>query len=638
MAGGTPGRRRWKESLLFWSPVAYLLLARLHPWGGSARPGLEGSWHLGLNLLVGSPLRFGRDVVFSYGPLGYWLVPLPVGRNLVHAALFWSAIHLLVIGLAVLFRRRTRSNLAFWLFALSFSAAASLGLTGEYYLLLPLSLLILAAWREPKARFAFSAAAGFLSAVFLFMKLSLGMAAVLLIAAAGAVALVRRRGAAVPVLLSGAVAWVLTFTALAASLFGSMEALARWWQASRELAGDYTVAMSTVGPPEFLVAGVLALVVFERLLERQRSSNRDLTAMSAVGLVLAFKHGFGRQDQHVVAFFAFLLGLISLSILVAESRSVRRAACLAFFLVAVLCLPAFVRYDPWTLRAFPREFSGIGGGARLLQLAHFRQVESVLRERGERSLRENRAEGPVAERLTSGASTAVLPWEVSLVAAHGLSWRPAPVFQSHMAYTEALDGMNAEFFRGPRAPFHLLVEFTEIDGRNPRLATPATWRSVLDSYQYAEGPDPRGRVLLERRAGPSFVRRRETASETARVGAWIDVPPRDPVDEVKVGMELNPAGRLARLFFRVPPLWITLETQSGAVQYYRFLAGTAPAGIPVDRVTAGVQDLLDLLAGLPGDRVRRFRIEGDGAFYYRPVIRVTWMETAAGDGVPGRVP
>ncbi len=50
--------------------------------------GLDASWAVGLNEASNRHLVYGRDIVFTYGPLGFILFPLELGSNLVHAIPF----------------------------------------------------------------------------------------------------------------------------------------------------------------------------------------------------------------------------------------------------------------------------------------------------------------------------------------------------------------------------------------------------------------------------------------------------------------------------------------------------------------------------------------------------------------------
>ena len=59
--------------------------------------GLDYSWMAGINFARYSGLVFGRDIMFTYGPLGFVLVPVDIGSN----AWLWTAVtaHMVLYGL-----------------------------------------------------------------------------------------------------------------------------------------------------------------------------------------------------------------------------------------------------------------------------------------------------------------------------------------------------------------------------------------------------------------------------------------------------------------------------------------------------------------------------------------------------------
>ena len=65
--------------------LAYLALALFPGHYVPLGPGTDRSWMYALNRLVGSEFVHGRDVVFTYGPLGYLLWPSVMGSNLLYA-------------------------------------------------------------------------------------------------------------------------------------------------------------------------------------------------------------------------------------------------------------------------------------------------------------------------------------------------------------------------------------------------------------------------------------------------------------------------------------------------------------------------------------------------------------------------
>src|ERR1700682_702603 len=68
--------------------IIYLCIATFSVQTDKIQPGLDESWRYGLNALATGHYIFGKDVIFTYGPLGYLSHPMPLGDNLARAAAF----------------------------------------------------------------------------------------------------------------------------------------------------------------------------------------------------------------------------------------------------------------------------------------------------------------------------------------------------------------------------------------------------------------------------------------------------------------------------------------------------------------------------------------------------------------------
>ena len=69
-------------------------------------PGLDPSWHYILNIAGTKGLKFGTDIVFTYGPLGFVCSAMNFGNNIaITAAVYIFAVLLLVFMLIGALRR-----------------------------------------------------------------------------------------------------------------------------------------------------------------------------------------------------------------------------------------------------------------------------------------------------------------------------------------------------------------------------------------------------------------------------------------------------------------------------------------------------------------------------------------------------
>ena len=92
--------------------ILYWLLLLVPQIGRGYGIGLDQSWTYALSYFPESEFLFGRDVAFTYGPLGYLFVPTPVGASLLKAAMIKLAVHLLLAAILFVYLRETKNKWA----------------------------------------------------------------------------------------------------------------------------------------------------------------------------------------------------------------------------------------------------------------------------------------------------------------------------------------------------------------------------------------------------------------------------------------------------------------------------------------------------------------------------------------------
>ena len=632
--------------------------------------GLDASYLWGINALPETGSRHGLDVVFPYGPLGPVMLPAAVspasgGDGLRAAALARLALHLLLAGLLALRFRGVPPARAAWAAALLL-LSYQLGLSYDSRLLLLLALLLGPALTGGRLAAGTAALAGALTAVFVLIKVNL---------AAGAGALLggtllwaafqARRTASHPSAgglagagraLAAGVGAFLAASALALPLFGGGGEALRWLGGQLDLARGFGGAMSAPGLPGELAAGLLALAAIAVLTLQAVLRRAPLAGFWAVHLVpvwLSFKHGYVRQDGHVVVLFTYLLGLCAVAVLLdrdAQQEAPRRAGTApltAALLILVLgAVPAAQARRADGRKQAYRQASGAHGAAYLrqaiggLDALRARQVERSREELAPRRL-PWRLMAPLR---TAGVGVDAVPWELSYLPANRLRWAPNPVLQLYNAYTRPLDLRAARHFAGAerRPPADvLLAEFAGVDARHMLWDSPETWRAIVQHYEPAwelPAPDAPGQVRLlglRRRSAPPAWAFQEIGVQRARAGEWIAVPA--VAGWTFAHLELRPAlrGRLVDLAFRPEPVLVETLYDDGVAVRWRLVAETAPGGLllgPSPRTTA---ELAGLWRGAPGPRVVRIRLAGPGLAGDGDEVRITWRE---GRLVPAAVP
>ena len=594
--------------------------------------GLDASWAYAINALRFIDRLPGRDVAFTYGPLGWLLRPAALGDNVPRALLFRLLTHALFAAALARALRGVSFARAFT-FACLLLASYLLSLAEEYRLLVLLALLLGTELMAPRRVPWAPAIAGAFVPVLALMKLNLGLSAGAMVAVFCAVTVLRRRprrGRAVFAAVAGFVAAAAIAVPL---LFGSPRNVLRWLGLEVELVRGYAAGMGLPAAPMDLAAGILGLVLFIALClfaYRTSSALAGLWTMLLLPVWFAFQLAFIRADAHSGAFFPFLIAAAALGFLFAESERGLRAsgaACLVFLLFATAIA---LRYGGPAQGARIDFLLGVHGWQNLSRASNPAALQRQLERVQKRRLRPERLPEELAEPVRAARlGVDVLPWELSYLAANDLRWVPSPTLQLYCAYTQPLDALTARHFADPGAPDLLLVHRGGIDGRDMLWDTPQTWRTILAGYKldpFRPAPDL---LVLRRRAQPLLWHLEPRGEARIETGQWIDVPAGFADGGwtfAAIDLEPSWAGRLERLLLGVPPVLLDAFDDRGRRRAVRILPETAGGGLLIAPAPKGLDELAGLWnGGGSAARIVRFRLTGPGLRCFADEVRIRWL-------------
>jgi hypothetical protein len=575
--------KTWGERLPTWP---FAVLVALCTWQIGMQPpgaGLDASWNAGLAIAADQGMQFGREIVFSYGPLGFLQGSYVWFPDLAVLAFLFSLMLYLAFATALLWALR-RSLGLLPAAIVAFVALGTLPLLEQPLLLAVIaSLALLETERSGRFLWAFTLLAASFAAVETLVKLSTGpvIVAVFVLALLGA----RAR-------------W--TLLAAFAALFG-LELLVLWLAAGQSLAAvpdfllntwqivsGYSSAMlRDLDVPGWKVtlATIAAALVTVGLVAgtatvRFRDARARWSALALVALAafIVFKEGVVRTDAgHLTLYFSTAFGLW-VAIPWARSRwpaLLAVAAAIALAGIPVRTPGLQTQLDPvGNLRHAVEETRTLFSPGRR---------ERAMVE-GRESLRALYAIPPEMLAALRGRSVAVEPWEVAAAWAYELDWRPLPVFQNYSAYTTELDELNADAVADPDGPERILREeplqvFPEfdtpgLDNRYPTWDPPAQARAVICHFLPLLG-DARWQVFG--RVPDRCGRTRSLGSVEAGEGEAVPVPRPGPGEFVFVrihGAEVSGLERLAATLLHARIRRIVVDGIS-----YRLVPETATDGL-----------------------------------------------------------
>ncbi len=532
-------------------------------------------------------MRFGTQIVFTYGPLAFlrqaWLW---YGNLAVLGFLYSAALHTaLSVSLVWALRRTLRGPVA----ALLVAGALLAAIARDVPLALTATWCLVALSPEPPrfVRWLLPVGAAVLGAVETLVELRSGP----VIWAASLITLLARsdRRRLVPVfagvsLISFAAVWF-----AAGQSAGNLPDFAR---NALQIVSGYSEAMGAVGGTALSRLAVPATVavglglVAGATLTSEPDRRRRAGAALMIGLIAfaLYKEAVVRSDSHHETIFFSTAAVLCAAFAFGRRRVVALATVMGAAALAVVAVPADVpvSLDP------ARHVRGTFDQVRLLLSPARRARTTFFFAVG---AAEHYRVDPATLALLRGHTVHIDPWEAAVAWVYGLRWDPLPVFQSYSAYTPQLDGLDANALRSRAGPDRILRENTvlvehsapAIDSRLRAWDPPATTLAMLCNYAPLR-TTPRWQVLgriADRCGAPRLI-----ATITTRYGQVTPIPVAGPggilYATVHGAAVTGPLDRARTFLYRAEFRYATVN--GGAP--HRLVPGTASDGLLLDAPAA----------------------------------------------------
>lgn len=604
-----------------------LLAATLHLPGA---PGirLDDSWQLVLAHGLIHHLRFGVDLIFTFGPLG------ALENSVQLPSLFWIQIawQLISRGAIVLLLARMTQRLSLpgtllMCAQLAICSSSADGVPSAD--VLPMiatwaagAILVLRRHRSLTP----CALAAFVLAILSLVKFSVAVASLIVIGLAVSylVACRFRRLATIAALLYPAV-FILGWT-----LCGQPIASVRsYFTTSTEMAKGYAGAMVIPSAP--LQAWITAVALLACLLiplglvarHRTTSSDRRLLALITAALAaISFRHGTIRLDvYHASTFFAWIsIVAFFWHLLLREEANVMLSR-IRRFLAAVAAL-AFVLIWAWP----PHQFGAWKNVRHALSTMKFeaRLLSSPRRTHDEWHQRFTTASqrfalAPLEDEIGS-AAVDVGGFQQGIVILNQLRYSPRPIPQGYAVYTSALADRNGRWMEETR-PRVTLARLETIDDRIPTLDDSRSLLWLLRNDRVVA--EAQGFLVLRPKEFLTDIPTvRQQVKTTLRLGDWLmlDQGTAARIQEITIDASPTTIGFWLQTFYPCPALRVQFRFTDGTIETYTAPAAMARAGFVSEPFLHDTDELRTWLTGGRLKRVAALRVVPNGRV---PVYRGT---------------
>lgn len=560
--------------------------------------GLDSSWGYAANVAVAEHLRFGRDIIFTFGPLASvysrFFHPatdeLMLSGSIIIAAAIFGGFSALVT------KERRIWLLAVPLYLSQFSRDAQ-------FTALPLLILLVASVKFDRPTrgalplLLLAIACGLLPLIKASLTLPVIVCTIL------AVAMLYRRATmlAVAIILTEIfvvpIAWVASGQAIGD--------LGRYFVTQGPIISGYTEAMSESGNPgEIYVYLLVAAGLMVSGWRSWRSSRGWKMLGLAIIFFISFKAGFVRHDGHATLA-AAILALVSLALLIERPHG--------GYLMLILSLVAW-GYISISYRPIDPIFIARSFGQTMEQASSSLWDRVADRSRLDRSFAIANEKIRRSTLLPPYHGTADLyPWDLSALFVSNAIWSPRPAFQSYYAYTPGLAMENRQHLDAA-APSRIYLQINTIDGRYPSLDDGASWPALIANYRISGYADEY--LILDKRVVTAAIGiEPELFSHHVNLGAEITVPPSTKPVWALIAIKPTLLGKLVSAAFKLPPLSIFVRYSDGTTKTFRFIPGMAETGFLLSPTVASSTDFAAVESTLAhellaGKYVKSFEILG----------------------------
>jgi hypothetical protein len=558
------------SSVLGWSVIYALVVVATFTLPLAPHPELDPSWRMALGYFFENGMQFGRDVIFTYGPLGFIMGKTFSGVQ------FWSLIAgqlgLALISAAVTIRQGRRlhgsARLIYFGFLVLFGVVYEDALHMLVIAILGFELLRLEDEHRP-GRLGLIAAvlAGYAQIKFTDLLLATFVVLVVL-----GFQTWRGRGRLAVWL---ALSYGGTFLGIWVACGQSVLNLPAYFYGSWQISDGYQWAMGIPTAWHHLWPGLVVLLLLIGYTGLHLCLNPDKPRAVANALLLGaytylnWKHGFVRSDGHMIGFyFCALLPVTAYPTLLDDPPRGRLAHRWVFAGALVFTLGSLENALPGAVRETLANF----------QNKIWTNLEAVVKWETTRQNYRNRltlarqgSDLPHTRELVGRATLDVLGFEQGVALFNKFNYRPRPVIQGYSTFTPALAQMNGDFFASAQAPEFVLMKLQTIDGRLPTMDDAQVLVLLAQRYEFVR--TELNYQLWRRNPGPfdpARVAPRLLRTESLAVNRPMPLGTLSEQHPLWLRVDLRPSllGRIRSFLYKPPQVMLRLHDTAGNAHDY----------------------------------------------------------------------
>ena len=584
---------------------------------------LDPSWSMVLSYAVNQNLQFGKDIIFTYGPLGFLMGRTYAGIHF-YSHIIWQFLSAAVFAWLIVRTARNLSPVRSFFYYFYFLLLGTIFDDSFHRIIIILIGLDIIREAPHDEKLLASTMSGVLAIMSLVKFTDLALSFIVIVCACFYDLVCKRHRRALLIVASYGLVFITIWTAVGQNpvnipmyISNSLEITRGYneglnWEETNRI---FNLGLATV----FILISYSALYY---ITHPHKIKSALLISVFGASLYLQWKHGFVQPNPfHIVGFFIFgLFPLMALRASLEDKARAQNAKNLLLFIAGVTSLVGVYFAMPqlliYGLPAWPDRMVG-----NLESIIELRRLHGIYEERWKTD--QSSFNMPHVKREVGFASLDVLGYQQGIALYNDFHYTPRPIFQSHSTHTPRLIQANVDFFKSESAPEYVLQRYQTIDNRFPSLDEARVLNILLVNYTFVFAEN--GYLLWKKKGNSStkvsFIPKLHREDK-------IQFNERIELGELRhgnvwVAVKYQPSflGRIRSLLYKPPSVKITVFDQNTTLGRFNLVGPMAEDGFLLNPLIANQFDLLRFINGQLGKQITSFSIDIDASeqkFYRIP--------------------
>ena len=606
-----------QNHILLLSILSFVLLVftfpKIEPEIGS---GIDNSYLIAFNHFFFSDIQIVKNLIFTYGPLGFLKHPLPMGNNLEIGVIFISIFRLLfifsVLYLSIILRKK---NILISII-LTFFISTLINFDTVFFGLIISNILI---YRETNKKLFFLLSLFFLI-LGLYIKITIGIIGLLIFISFIIIDLIISRK--IKNIVLSIVSGILFFLIVWLIIYHDFSGIFQFFYNLIILGLGNSSAFS-INPENnwwylSLMFLIFAIIPF---ISKQKNVN-FLYGIFFLALIASFKFAFAREDIFHLNFFLNVLYMFIFFFLI----YIRKIKPITYVFLSLLIVFFYgnlnsIEIDGSSKKPF---FSGIKNFSSTC--FSFNKIKENSIRTIDNNLKSRQLSQDILD-IIEQKTIDFFPWEISYIIPNKLNYHPRPMLQNGCLFAPPqIDNINAEFISSKKSAEFFIWELNpnkSLEGIDTRYIFNSDGKFLfefLNNYKIIE--KEKDFLLLQKTSRPRFNSPSILGNENYKFHEWINIPDvKNGVLKAKFEIHQTFSGKIKSLLYKEEEYYIEYELDNGAVFQHRFSRDNSMTGLWINPYLIRVSN------ELIGEKVKRIRFSfSDKEFLVKDEINILWEQ------------